>query len=467
MRGISGWGLLLLTGAGVHALTGTVKDSKGAAVEGARVSFLSDTSKSTLSDATGAFSLNKTVSISGKGVAGPISQGVTRIAAKGDQLLFTIAAPARNAGVSLFSGDGKNRKEIPLGGLTAGEHQVAIPGWTPGVYYLRINLDGFSARMPLIHLGEGIGAQTAPAGSRIAPALARTSAAAAAVDTLLVRKTGFASAKTPVTTYDQTGLAVVLTSDTGGVSTLPPITDYTANGPFATVVEANVGPGNAYTIYRPDPLGKDGFVHSPIIFGNGTGMQISASAGMLKIIASHGFVIIGCNILNGGPNNPASNTSMTNGLNWILEQNGVAGSKYQGKLAVKRAASMGYSVGGTAAVDIGSHEALLTVVSIHGHISTTVLHGTLLQTSGDKDNVGLPMQQQTFANSKVPTFLGTVIGADHGYIQQNNGGVERPAIVAWLRYRLYNDTGAKPYFYGDDCIMCKSPWTNPQRKNWQ
>jgi hypothetical protein len=188
---------------------------------------------------------------------------------------------------------------------------------------------------------------------------------------------------------------------------------------------------------------------------------------MLKIIASHGFVIIGCNILNGGPNNPASNTAMTNGLNWILEQNGVAGSIYQGKLAVKRAASMGYSVGGTAAVDIGSHAALLTVVSIHGHVSTTVLHGTLLQTSGDKDNVGLPMQQQTFANSKVPTFLGTVVGADHGYIQQNNGGVERPAIVAWLRYRLYNDTGAKPYFYGDDCIMCKAPWTNPQRKNWQ
>jgi hypothetical protein len=351
--------------------------------------------------------------------------------------------------------------------LEPGAHEVTIPGWSPGVYYLRISLDGFSVHMPLIHLGEGGFAQASMSASRTVPALARMSAAAAAVDTLLVRKTGFASVKSPVTAYDQTGLAVVMNADTGGVSTLPPITDYTANGPFTPVVEANVGPGKAYTIYRPDPLGKDGFVHSPIIFGNGTGMQISASAGMLKIIASHGFVIIGCNILNGGPNNPASNTAMTNGLNWILEQNGVAGSIYQGKLAVKRAASMGYSVGGTAAVDIGSHAALLTVVSIHGHVSTTVLHGTLLQTSGDKDNVGLPMQQQTFANSKVPTFLGTVVGADHGYIQQNNGGVERPAIVAWLRYRLYNDTGAKPYFYGDDCIMCKAPWTNPQRKNWQ
>jgi hypothetical protein len=397
-------------------------------------------------------------------------QAITRLTAEGDRLLFTIAAPAEKGRISLFSGDGKSHSEIPLAGMKPGNHGIAIPGWAPGIYSLRISLDGFSASMPLMHLGEGISAPSAPitqAGPRSAPALARMAAAAAAVDTLLVRKTGFATVKSPVTAYDQTGLAVVMNADTGGASTLPPITDYTANGPFATVVEANVGPGNAYTIYRPDPLGKDGFVHSPIIFGNGTGMQISASANMLKIIASHGFVIIGCNILNGGPNNPASNTAMTNGLNWILQQNGVAGSKYQGKLAVKRAASMGYSVGGTAAVDIGSHEALLTVVSIHGHVSTTVLHGTLLQTSGDKDNVGLPMQQQTFANSKVPTFLGTVTGADHGYIQQNNGGVERPAIVAWLRLRLYNDTGARPYFYGDDCVLCKAPWENPQRKNWQ
>jgi hypothetical protein len=106
------------------------------------------------------------------------------------------------------------------------------------------------------------------------------------------------------------------------------------------------------------------------------------------------------------------------------------------------------------------------VVSIHGHISKAALHGTLLQTTGTRDNVGLPMQQQTFANSKVQTFLGTVTNADHGY-PGKDGGVQRPAILAWLRYWLYNDTGARHYFYGDDCVMCKAPWENPQRKNWQ
>jgi hypothetical protein len=36
-----------------------------------------------------------------------------------------------------------------------------------------------------------------------------------------------------------------------------------------------------------------------------------------------------------------------------------------------------------------------------------------------------------------------------------------------IRYWVYADQGAKKYFYGDHCIMCMSPWSNMQRKNWQ
>jgi hypothetical protein len=108
-----------------------------------------------------------------------------------------------------------------------------------------------------------------------------------------------------------------------------------------------------------------------------------------------------------------------------------------------------------------------TVVSIHGHTATAALHGTMLQTSGDKDTVGRPMQQKTFDQSQVPTAFGTVSGADHGYIQSNNGGVERPAIIAWMRYWINGDTGARSYFWGTDCVLCKSPWMDYKTKNWQ
>jgi hypothetical protein len=251
-----------------------------------------------------------------------------------------------------------------------------------------------------------------------------------------------------------------------GGSPLPPITDYSAPGPFATTTEPNVGPGGDYTIFRPQTLGENGFLHAPITFGPGINMQASQMSGLLLSFASHGFVVISANVLTGGPNDPGNRSAMTNGLDWIIEQNDQGGA-YAGKLYVTRAVAMGYSVGGTAAVEVGAHAAVVTVVSIHGHIATAALHGPMLQTSGTNDTVGLPMQQETYDNSQVQTFLATVTGADHGYIQRDNGGVQRPAIVAWLRYWIYDDTGARDYFYGDDCVMCTSPWTNPQRKNWQ
>jgi hypothetical protein len=253
-----------------------------------------------------------------------------------------------------------------------------------------------------------------------------------------------------------------------GGSRLPPITDYGAMGPFAVTTTQNTGPGNKYTIYRPTTLGQDGFLHPPISFGPGIGMEAFDAnlKGLLTGIASHGFVIIGTR-LDGGPGDAANRMKMLDGLNWIIQQNDVAGT-FQGKLDVKHAISMGYSVGGTAAVEIGGHEAVVTTVSIHGHTAKAALHGPLLQTSATGDTVGLPLQQMTYEMSQVQTFLGIIQGGDHGYIQQNNGGAERPAIIAWLRYWVYGDEGGKKYFYGDDALMCKSPWTTTcQRKNWK
>lgn len=253
----------------------------------------------------------------------------------------------------------------------------------------------------------------------------------------------------------------------GGGSTLPPTDDYSKSGPFATTVNMNVGPGNGYTVYRPSTLGQDGFKHAPIVFGPGIGQSVTVHATMLTNFASHGFVVVGTPVLNGGPGNASNLKSMEDGLEWILAQNEAMGSVYQGKLDVSRAVSMGYSVGGTAAVQLGGHAAIATTVSIHGHTAMSAMHGPLLQTTGTKDTVGLPLQQQTYMSSQVPTFLATLTNADHGYIQNAGGGEQRPAIVAWMRYWINGDEGAKRYFFGADCVLCKAPWENPQRKNWQ
>ncbi len=255
-------------------------------------------------------------------------------------------------------------------------------------------------------------------------------------------------------------------------SELPPVSDYSAMGPYPTVTETNTGPDGSYTIIRPRTLGENGFLHAPIIFGPGTGMQVSQMSNLIARIASHGFVVIGRQ-LDGGPGSAVTRQRLTDGLDWIIAQNSVAGSAYEGKLAVNKAVAMGYSVGATGSIEIGGHAALATVVAIHGHSATGDLHTPVLMLGGTDDTMGdgRSWLAPSYEASQVQTFFGTVQGANHGYIQGSingvQGGVETPAIIAWIRYWIYNDQGGKNYFYGDDCVMCKSPWTNPQRKNWE
>jgi dienelactone hydrolase len=262
-------------------------------------------------------------------------------------------------------------------------------------------------------------------------------------------------------------------ADADGPSTLPPTDDYSDYGPFETTDESGTGPGGAYTVVRPETLGEDGFLHAPITFGPGIGSAPSSMMNLLERIASHGFVIVSRQ-LDGGPNNAVNNQRMTDGLDWLIEQNATAGSMFEGKLDVTRAVSMGYSVGGTAAVDIGGYDPIVTAVAIHGHgaepredasgVTFLLMGGTEDVTGGESWMV------PTFEALEQQTFFSLVEGAAHGYpgssVDGVQAGVEAPAMIAWIRYWVYDDQEAAKYFEGDDCIMCMSPWTNTQRKNW-
>jgi hypothetical protein len=147
-------------------------------------------------------------------------------------------------------------------------------------------------------------------------------------------------------------------------------------------------------VFRPDPLGEEGFLHAPIIFGPGIGQGVNVHTQMLTNFASHGFIVVGTPVLNGGPGDAANRQKMQDGLDWIIEQNNSPGL-YEGKIWTDHAISMGFSVGGTSAVEVGGDAAVLTVVSIHGHTATSDLHGTMLQTTGTGDTVGMPLQQHT------------------------------------------------------------------------
>lgn len=248
---------------------------------------------------------------------------------------------------------------------------------------------------------------------------------------------------------------------------LPSVTDYEQDGPFGATVVQNTGPDGNYTMYRPGTLGPSGFLHPPTTWGNGITTTPAAYDILLKTIASHGFVIIASNSTS------VTAALMTSGLDWLVAQNDAPG-ELQGKLDTKCLVTIGYSLGGGAAVTAGSHADVITTVSMHGvQGSSDALHAPLLLLTSETDTFVTAAQfvTPTYNASVVQTFYGTLSSAgdpnNYGHlIPINSAGPERGPVVAWLRLWAYGDPGAKQFFYGNDCVLCTSPWTNPQRKNW-
>jgi hypothetical protein len=249
---------------------------------------------------------------------------------------------------------------------------------------------------------------------------------------------------------------------------LPPITDYTQDGPFQTTVEANAGPNSNYTIYRPDPLGMNGFVHPPIIFGPGIstscapGGALNVYTTLLTHLATHGFFTICVNSLSGSPGDPANLDAMKTGLDWLIAQNTQAGSAYQGMLAVNCAIGSGYSIGATASTELSSHPAIMTTVSIHGHQTTGQPHGPLWLMTGTNDVIDA--NRMTLASITTTPAILTALPIGHLDVPTEiaTGGSYIAPITAWLRYWVNGDQGAKDFFFGANCQVCTSPWITPE-----
>lgn len=252
---------------------------------------------------------------------------------------------------------------------------------------------------------------------------------------------------------------------------LPPVSDYLQRGPFKTTSTANVGPNRNYTIFRPDPLGENGFLHAPIIFGPGILTSAGGYEAILDHLASHGFVTISVNSMSGGPGASGNLQAMKTGLDWILEQNTAAGV-FQGKLAVDRAVAMGYSIGATASVQLSSHPAVATTVAIHGHRTQGDPHGPVLLITGTEDVIN--DVRATFSSLDEAPALLVALPIGHldvlnelpvaiaGSKQLSKSTRYAAPITAWLRYWIYGDGAAKRYFWGESCEMCSSPWITPE-----
>jgi hypothetical protein len=269
----------------------------------------------------------------------------------------------------------------------------------------------------------------------------------------------------------------------GGGGNPGTVTDFSAPGPYDAVMIEGTGPDGNYTLFRPDRmLGSNGFKHPIGTWGNGILTIPNEYEQTLELIASHGFVIIGCNDIM------AEMACMDAGLTWLAQQNSVPGPM-QGKLDTSSEFTIGYSWGGGAAIDTARRPNVKTTVSLHGMPPRELdaffaMHAPLLlfSSTGDSFVTADTYVTPNYEQSQVQTFYALLDNpnVDHLYIVDEGASscaaslalgdcgsamMQRAPTIAWLRMWLYGDQNARAYFYGDSCTLCRSPWIS-QRKNW-
>lgn len=222
-------------------------------------------------------------------------------------------------------------------------------------------------------------------------------------------------------------------------------------------MESNVGPGMAFTMFRPMELTQK---HPVITWGNGTGTTPPTYRGLLNLYASHGFIVIASNSENVAQGTPPP---MLQGVTWVLEQDTTQGSPLFGKVDRERIGATGHSQGAFATSSAGSDPLIKTIAPIQSLGGGRGLHGPVLALCGTMDTV-VPCSGNLRGYEAVnnqPAMYAELKTADHTNWIFSPGGNPNPYYVitnAWFRVHLMGDTALRPMFYGE-CSLCKDTAT--------
>ena len=248
-----------------------------------------------------------------------------------------------------------------------------------------------------------------------------------------------------------------------------PVADHLMAGPFPTVEEIQ---GPTCTIHRPATLGESGRRHPIVLWGNGITLGPNFYRGLLRHLASHGFVVAATDTTRNGTG--GNGQAVLACLDYLEAQNSTAGSVYENKLNTYRIGAAGHSAGGSAILMAGRDARIRTTVpiqavqaTIHGYdpAAPGFQNGPMFVMSGEKDTVVSPVSAQTiFANANTPTIWAMRLNSGHNDPLFDAPNYRRP-LTSWLRLHLMLDASTIGWFYGQNCVLCGSPVWVVQRKN--
>lgn len=251
----------------------------------------------------------------------------------------------------------------------------------------------------------------------------------------------------------------------------PPPDGVGADGPFETTQDLASGPRGDSGVFYPSDLGRDGLRHPIFVWGCGGGSSPASYADHLNRIASHGFVAIAAISMVGD-----GGALLSSNLDWLLEENERPDSPFHDKLDGSRIAAGGHSIGSVNTFLWADDPRLTTTIHVAGgslddvddpFAPTTGVGGMGLVhpaalICGDTDVFGnIEKSQRDFDAARVPVFFTRMTGSNHTSAARDG----LPAIVAWLRWHLGDETERRAMFL-DEAGEFRTPPYVSQLKNW-
>lgn len=253
-------------------------------------------------------------------------------------------------------------------------------------------------------------------------------------------------------------------------SSLPPISDAGAKGPFEITVQEQLEGLDTHILIAPKELGRDGIKHPIMVWINGAGTGSSGYRNMLDNVAAHGVFLLDDkqSTFEVAPEVEAQRAA----IGWAIEQAEKQGGPYFGKLDTTRIAIAGHSLGSVSTFGNLKDMRIKTSIHMAGGVTGNPqgvdeswlqdLHVPALFLVGDRDSNGIQRVKNDYANAptNVPVFFGLLAGVSHtDEFTQPNGGRWGRILISWLRWQLIDDPSFAKAFEGPDCEFCTGDWT--------
>ncbi|MBL3658905.1 poly(ethylene terephthalate) hydrolase family protein [Fulvivirga sediminis] len=241
-------------------------------------------------------------------------------------------------------------------------------------------------------------------------------------------------------------------------------TQYENSGPYPVEIIRNEGSlFSGFDIYKPRNLGSSGELHPILTWGNGTGATPITYNGLLRHMASWGYVVIAADDRNVG-----SGDEMVEGIDYMLAENADPGSEYYQKLNTQAIGAFGHSQGGAGTINTAKQDSRVTSIAplapatftFPFFYSTEDVNCPMFIMVGAIDALANPLAvfSTSFMSSSTTALYGSLEGNGH-FSWVGSAGSFRKYVTAWFEATLKKDPDAEALFFSDSApIFNDNSW---------